>query len=325
MMTRYPGVFFTVTVTATFYLIGGAAAITKLLLSYKSNNKRGVILSLISLGTVGAFLLFTASRTGIMGFAAELLFAFAVWQCIRKKRNSKKKHEVINAIGALALSFVILFVSNFGLVRMVPSLVHNPFYFGHESFCEFIFADTPIDGGERVGEQYATIQVALNLLFGRLFTTGSDSDAFGNDVLSLTAHAMTVDELEKEQSAVEQYSNGRMDIFRAYISNLNLLGHKSMDLETEDGQVLMHAHNTYIQLAYDFGLILGVVFLLVCLYALIRAMKIAQDNPLPLILTAGFGMAGLVEWIYHPMNPIGFAFILVCVILVEKKEKRENE
>ena len=101
-----------------------------------------------------------------------------------------------------------------------------------------------------------------------------------------------------------------------------------MGCEDENGNVIIHAHNAYIQTAYDFGIILGAMFALLCLYVLFASIyktslyaKERQYLPMILILTVGFMTAGMFEWVYHPMNPLGFAFLLSCVLLSEKEER----
>mgnify|MGYP006922442532 CR=1 FL=1 len=61
----------------------------------------------------------------------------------------------------------------------------------------------------------------------------------------------------------EEYANGRMDIFRAYLEQLNLTGHEEMGAILPNGELAVHAHNIYLQVAYDHGIVVGVVFLFV--------------------------------------------------------------
>ena len=75
------------------------------------------------------------------------------------------------------------------------------------------------------------------------------------------------EETEEEDLSVyektEEYANGRMDIFRAYLKELNLAGHDDMGAILPDGSLAVHAHNIYLQVAYDHGLAVGAVFVLV--------------------------------------------------------------
>ncbi len=318
MMTRYGGIFITVTVTATYYLIATAAALTKVLIAYRKNDFKSLLFSYAMFGAVSTYLFFTASRTGIVAYGAELLIALIIftWQ----KKKDIVKSNVAKLIISTAATLIVSYVSFFGIARMLPAVIRNPFYYNYESYCQFIHPDTPLDGGDRVGEKFANIEISLETLFGRMFNSDDELTGFLPS-FSLKAKAA-------ESTSIENYANGRLDIFRTYINNLTINGHESMGCEDENGNVIIHAHNTYIQTAYDFGIIPGAMFALLCLYVLFVSIykaslyaKERQCLPMILILTVGFMTAGMFEWVYHPMNPLGFAFVLSCVLLSEKEER----
>ncbi|SDA66003.1 hypothetical protein SAMN02910368_01862 [Lachnospiraceae bacterium G11] len=318
MMTRYGGIFITVTVTATYYLIATAATLTKVLIAYRKNDTKSLLFSYAMFGAVSTYLFFTASRTGIVAYGVELLIALIifVWQ----KKKDIVKSNVIKLILSTVAALIVSYVAFFGIARMLPAVIRNPFYYNYESYCQFIHPDSPLDGGERWGERYANIEISLETLFGRMFNSDDELTGFLPS-LSLKAKAA-------ESTSIENYANGRLDIFRTYIKNLTIKGHESMGCEDENGNVIIHAHNAYIQTAYDFGIILGAAFVLLCLYMLFVSIyktslyaKERQYLPMILILIVGFIVAGMFEWTYHPMNPLGFAFLLSWVLLSEKEER----
>lgn len=318
MMTRYGGIFITVTVTATYYLIATAAALTKVLIAYRKNDIKSLLFSYAMFGAVSTYLFFSASRTGIVAYGVELLIALIIF--IWQKKKNIVKSNVVKLILSTTATLIVSYVTFFGIARMLPAVVRNPFYYNYESYCQFIHSDTPLDGGDRIGEKFANIEISLETLFGRMFNSDDELTSFLPS-LSLKAKAA-------ESTSIENYANGRLDIFRTYINNLTIKGHESMGCEDENGNVIIHAHNTYIQTAYDFGIILGAMFALLCLYVLFASIyktslyaKERQYLPMILILTLGFMTAGMFEWVYHPMNPLGFAFILSCVLLSEKEER----
>ncbi len=326
-MTRYGGIFLTVTVTATFYLIPLAAALAKTLIAYRNGNRRQIFASFVVLGIISAYMLFTASRTGIIAYAFEGLFALIIFVWQRKKGNIKA--NPIRPVAGILGSIIISFFTCFGVTRMVPAMTANPFYFGHESFCSFLSSETPWDGGDGPEERFANIQLSINMLFGRLFSLEDDNDIFSKSAEILGIPSMSVVKAE-DGSFVEHYSNNRIDIFRTYINNLDFKGHEYMYCEDENGEVIIHAHNSYIQVAYDFGIVMGVLFIILCIYcffiSIVKTSLLTGTKPytpMLLILIVGFGVAGMFEWIYHPMNPLGFAFIL-SIVLLSKKEETEN-
>ncbi len=133
----------------------------------------------------------------------------------------------------------------------------------------------------------------------------------------------------------EEYANGRMDIFRAYLEQLNLAGHDDMGAVMPDGTLSVHAHNIYLQMAYDHGIAAGVLFILVgaaafvqgCIYYRRKKDRV-PGAALPAAAIAAFAMAGLVEWIFHLCHPAGFVLMLVLAPLLfdmEDKKDKANE
>lgn len=127
------------------------------------------------------------------------------------------------------------------------------------------------------------------------------------------------------------YSNGRMEIFRRYMAQWNLTGHDGMGVELADGSLSVHAHNTYLQVIHDHGLITGLCYLLVGAVSLLQMFRYAyyhlrgKDDgnkerdvyaALPLAVFLAFAVAGLVEWLFHPCNPLGFSTMAVLTPLL---------
>ncbi len=134
----------------------------------------------------------------------------------------------------------------------------------------------------------------------------------------------------------EEYANGRMDIFRAYLEQLNLTGHEEMGAILPNGELAVHAHNIYLQVAYDHGIVVGVVFLFVGAAAFVQGCIFYKKRKyqvpcaaLPAAAIAAFAMAGLVEWIFHLCHPAGFVLMLVLAPLLfdmgDKKDKANEK
>lgn len=134
----------------------------------------------------------------------------------------------------------------------------------------------------------------------------------------------------------EEYANGRMDIFRAYLEQLNLTGHDDMGALLPDGTIAVHAHNIYLQVAYDHGIVVGIIFILVGIGTFVqgyifykRKKEETACAALPVAVVLAFAMAGLVEWIFHLCHPAGFTLLLVIAPLLfdmgGKKDKANEE
>ncbi len=142
-------------------------------------------------------------------------------------------------------------------------------------------------------------------------------------------------EEEEDKSSVyettEAYANGRMDIFKAYLDQLNLQGHEEMGALLPDGSVAVHAHNIYLQVAYDHGILTGILFILTGVGAFVagcifyfRKRKDTACAVLPAAAVAAFAMAGMVEWIFHLCNPAGLVLLLVMAPLLFDPETRKD-
>lgn len=143
--------------------------------------------------------------------------------------------------------------------------------------------------------------------------------------------AESVSETETQENEDNDYTNGRLDIFRSYIEQLNMTGHEEMGALLEDGSIATHAHNIYLQVAYDHGIPVGILFVLVgivsfvraCLYYVRRKDEIAYAA-LPAVITVSVAVAGMVEWIFHLSNPCGFVLMLVIAPLLFERGTKEK-
>ena len=120
------------------------------------------------------------------------------------------------------------------------------------------------------------------------------------------------------EDKLDTYASGRIEIFKMYIEYLNMKGHDKMDITMPDGTVKGgHAHNTYIQAAYDHGIPVGIVFVIFIVCTLVKSAvyykkrkydKTCSLFPFALLIT--FATAGMTEWIFHPCNPLAFGLLL---------------
>lgn len=126
------------------------------------------------------------------------------------------------------------------------------------------------------------------------------------------------------------YTNGRLDIWRSYLAALNLTGHDTMGT-TLHGKTMVHAHNTLLQAAYDFGIPGGMLLMLVLLWTFARGIRFFRANPdnrdcmVPMALTVGYTMAGMVEWLFEVSNPCTMMMLLVIAPLLVSSDCGRKE
>ena len=155
---------------------------------------------------------------------------------------------------------------------------------------------------------------------------------------------------ELEDLPESDYSNGRVDIYRRYAALLNWTGHEAMGITTEEGQDIAHAHNVFLQVAYDFGIPAGVLFLLFLLAAggsairyyhkdsALRSDDAEDSRPdggrragdlagpamLPLAILITFVTSGMVEWVFQVCHPATTLLILSLVPLLLQTESEQR-
>lgn len=321
-LNRYGGIFFTVTVTAAMYLVPISAICVKLIKARREDDKKKVFLLTLMFGTAFSYMLFTASRTGLITSALLLIIAFCV------PLEKPDKGFVINQLKLLGISLISLlvtFVISFSVTRMVPAIIANPYYYPYEENCDVIPPGAPWNGGPTWDIRYIEIERVIELLTGRVL------DIDNSQFVRFEEKVDTNSNIEMSE-AVSDYSNGRIEIYKTYLSKLNLTGHDDMTLTADNGEELYHAHNSYIQVLYDFGIPVGIMFIILCGVVFIRAiiMFVRKASKIPeysfvLLIVSAFGLASMTEWLYHPFAPLGFMFLICWVILMCKIDgEKEN-
>lgn len=127
------------------------------------------------------------------------------------------------------------------------------------------------------------------------------------------------------------YTNGRISIYKSYLEQLNMTGHDHMGAILENGEEATHAHDVYLQVAYDHGIPTAIVFTLFGIVSFALATVLYKKNrftapnkALPAVILLAFAVAGVVEWIFHLSHPMGFT-VLMCFAPVLFDTKRQEK
>lgn len=343
---RYNFVFHTVTITATYLTLVLCVLFIKLLMKYHKDRRflswcgTGILF-----GTAGSLLIMTLSRTGYLA-AVVMGFVMLIFVSLFCYRDSVKVFAAKTA--ALVLLVLACFPVTYSAVLLVPPLYDDPHRFDVEEVEE---AWAIYKGDSADSENYITFSRFAYCFDSKLFgeehhilrrfvetfmadTKGTEENvALGNVsrlLVSSDENAGMSADAEQKLSVqggpgdAADYTNGRLEIFGSYIKHWNLTGHDTMGVELPDGSLGVHAHNTYLQVIHDNGLITGIVFLLVGIVSVIQMFRYAWINlhqnadqtsdpyaALPLAIMIAFAVAGLVEWLFHPCNPLGFSAMAV--------------
>ena len=327
---RYPMMFHTVAYTGLYLSLVFAVAIGQLYIKWKNetylfkNAYRQLLVVAVSID----FVVLCMARTALMSVAVNLVVIFIMVIIV----NRKSLMRLLKESAVMLVMVIACFPLVFSLVRIVPSLYRQPVSFSVEPQAES-YSIREYDRYD--SSKYMTIRRYFDLFLFRLDIGSSEKAsndlAISNEILVASADdqgLVNSNGQEEDRSYTleknEDKTNGRLDIYRAYLQNLTLKGHEEM---AADGTDLAHAHNSYIQVAHDFGIIAGVLFLIICGYTFVKSIMLYYRYGkkysiyiIPLSVITSFGVVSITEWVYHPCIPMGFCFILMSAIMLQKTE-----
>ncbi|MDE6738610.1 MAG: hypothetical protein K2K07_05920 [Lachnospiraceae bacterium] len=361
---RYPFIFHTVTMSAVYLAMVVGAALVKFLDVYRREQRLTVVYKeLIMFGVSAVYLLFTLSRTGYLAVLVMSVVMIPVL-CFSMRNRWR---GMLQSIGMMLLAVVVCFPVVFTAQRMVPAVVARPqlheieelpveivhgrdmdsyYYITIQRFIQvfqmkvlgipeeeslraiYMVADAK---EELSGDPYVLEGEAILLASLRDTASGAESLIADGQMMDMaSADTQTEGEIQDGEDSEEEYSytNGRLEIFRLYYNNLNKVGHEDMGIMEPNGHYNVHAHNIYLQAAYDHGIYVGMIFILLGVGTLVQASvyfhRRKEDRvcaALPLALLILFAVAGLTEWIFHPCSSIAYCLLLTMApLLIDRKK-----
>jgi len=241
----------------------------------------------------------------------------------------------------------------FTMTRIIPSFWNDPVYADVEVFGHQVFKGTPKDSKYYIDIEYYwerakeklfnieeeesasnTLDVKEELLhlhqdmMVQLHKQLMPDDVFVVDDSMLVASATDVPE---NYDTLDEMSNGRIEIFKDYIGQWNLNGHEDMGVESSTGGIHAHAHNVFLQVVHDHGLITGIIFILfgitTFVFAMVRFYKLEDWNNLLIVsVVVAFAVSGIAEWNFHLCNPFGISlFMVITPLLFKNGNVEKNE
>lgn len=152
----------------------------------------------------------------------------------------------------------------------------------------------------------------------------------------VTAYSGGIMEETKESVEYEathkDYSNGRFSIYDIYLNALNMSGHPMGGPILEDGTECAHAHDVYLEVAYEHGIPTGIVFIVFGVTTLVMGIAAYRKNrfskpyiSLVPVFVIGYAVAGIVEWLYHLSNPLYLTLWLMTVPILFMEAKKSEE
>jgi hypothetical protein len=331
ILYRYGGIFHTVACTGMYLAVVFAAVLGRLFGQLKDRKKmflRGYY-NFLLIGCIVGFIILTMSRTAFLTIAVSAI-STAILAAVTYRKGMKR---VIQEFTLLAASVIVCFPLVFTSIRMIPAIINDPVKYDVE-WSDDVWG---INIGEPIySDNYMNIERFFMVFFSRFITSdGTDVEAMAGSDLLLAYNSNDISKVQilnytdgdrnYTLESGEDSSNGRMDVFLAYIKEIGFGGHPSMGPIDENGEEYTHAHNSYLQVFYNFGIIAGVIFLIICGISLVASSNIAIKQCrkyniffVPFALIMAFGVISLTEWAFHPCIPAGFCFLLMQPILIKE-------
>ncbi|MDE7247572.1 MAG: hypothetical protein K2N43_06765, partial [Lachnospiraceae bacterium] len=341
---RYPFHFHTVTISAVYLALVVCAALIKFMDAYgRKPSLAGTYKELAVFGLSAIYLLITLSRTGYLAVLVTAVVVIPVAFFSGKTLPLREKwRRFLRGLGLMALSVIVAFPIVFTAQRAVPAAAADIRAHEIEDFPTEL-----VHGRDMDSYYYITVERFIQTFQMKVlgipeerclnaflyFSRGNGESEYrspylenGGKRLLASAEDMAAAEAAEE----ETFTNGRLYIFERYYERLNRNGHDDMGVMEPDGNYLAHAHNIYLQVAYDHGIFVGGVFLLLgigtfvqsCIYYR-RHREDRECALFPLALLILFAVAGLTEWIFHPCCPIACCLLLTMGPLLVDARKDE--
>lgn len=281
---RYHGMYSHPNMNALFYLCVYVALLSKWYMLERKKKIGLLFLFYIMLsGMVISTMFYTGARSAFITFIVItfifLFFQFFIYDSFKILKS------LTNAF-ILFISILICILPAYWLIRYVPVRFNEPLYFEADKAQmhkkvqknEDIHSDKYIELGEVVDEMFERYLWFIDddmLEYIEMFIRNFPDSL--NVYLRVNATSLDVDagihiepgmdrrhpvELSGEMG--EGSYDVRIDIYKYFLNKLQLFGDKNnpQGIWTSYDNFAGHTHNLFLQIAYDFGIIVGVIFIL---------------------------------------------------------------
>lgn len=284
---RYRGLYSGETQNGIFYMTAFCAftGMWLLLRKRKAGRTAKFLCFLLSAGCAG-FQLLTGGRASFLGLVASAALAYMMYDIVM---CGSFRHWIVQGL-LQAVCVAVLLPAVYGCVRYLPTILHHPIWFEGEYNAETsVHSYDPWNS-----DRYVSFETAMRENLGRMLeVVGIDLFAEDGRVslrtpVTLTVHAAEPGEpgsspenpFSFEETDFSSSISIRRTIYYFYITHLNLWGH-SKDVSgfyMTDGYYYEHAHNMFLQFAFDYGIFAGGLFLIWNLWCLVRLL-LRRDMP----------------------------------------------
>lgn len=345
---RYGLGFHTVTMTGVYLALILCAVFARFLVRYHQKRNLKLLWSdLLLIGVANVYLFITLSRTGYLAAAVTEIVMILLFVVIDGKERWK---TMLNCFGSVLAVSILFFPIVFTMTRILPAVSNDPVLSDVEKTGVHISKGTPTDSdwymdlkkfmekaGYKVFGKEEEEQAMLSDKEERMEDTFYPAlvrelkYAFCPEAVYIVNDSILLADADEEipPEGLNDVTNGRVDIFKAYIAHWNMTGHEEMYIEDENGAMIVHAHNVFLQVIHDHGLVTGILFILFGVVSFVMSVyRFIKKKDLKMALTIAvilaFAASGMAEWNFHLCNPFGPTLFAVITPLLFKCRDMEN-
>jgi len=332
---RYNGMYANPNMNALFYSLVYCAFLGKFCGVFAQESsisfrKTRLIFFLAGCGFMWSFVCFTMCRTAMISMA--LVTAVAGLYCLCKIRTHVIQNALKMACGLL-VCIIIGAPVTYSAVRYLPPLFHHPIWFEGEYSEERVHSWDPIDS-----PKYIRWEQVWKGLLGRMsdedlkqaaWEITTDSPVY---VASLKPtrifSALVIQQTPLlTEGEAESSVNIRTSIYRYYLKQLNLAGHANAEngVQVTSLYNAPHAHNMFLQMAFSFGIVAGIAFIVWIATNIFRSLResfsMGRDTDMLLVLLfliniTAFGMLE-ITWL---VGQLSFLLLFLLPLFFSDKE-----
>ena len=335
-IVRYMGSYNNPNMNALFYVVVFAAFLANhfFIIDKKSKSIYRITNYVFMMSVFG----FTILSMGKAAFLSEIFLMFLYLFVMCKKTNEKVRFVFSQTIVWICVTLALTplcFIS----ARYLPPLFHHSVWFYGEYSTERVHSFDAYDS-----EKYPEVVEVVNELLDRYLgigiipTTKPKTELLerNQNIKSKAVAGDGADEMHPlyiEGEASNTYS-ARIGIWKEYYKRLNLTGHKIEEPHfwLTENYYILHAHNLFLEFAYNFGVVIGFFFFLgYTIFAIKQILHTYKKRNFKnfsiLIMFLILGLFGMFELdFYVGQAPLTlFFFMLVNMIWNNEKDKKSIE
>lgn len=282
---QYAGIFSNVNGAAYFLAVAAGCMLLKVM--YAQRLSAGCVTDMLLFGLSLAMMYYTNSRTGPLGIACALVAALILYMLTHPRKENLKCLMRLGISGVFTVICVLSLVYVFQLRQEwdIPYLDSQTGTFYSLSPSEKPSASKPDDAADASNSAKPGATNSQNAHFGL--------SGFQN---------VSKDKTSTGDKDMDQYSTGRISIWKKYASELNWLGHESVPKisSPESNIVISTTHMTILEIAYESGIPAGILYLAFNILSGVTAIWFAWKNKdekyalMPLVITLVFGVLSML-------------------------------